>query len=692
METLFMNRELSWLKFNERVLEEAESEKTPFCERLSFASIYQSNLDEFFMVRVGSLIDRHIISPKARDGKTQMTASEQLHAILPTVRRLNARKDAVYRNLMERLEANGVRLVDFRKIGRQESERLERYFDAQIKPLISPIIVGGRQPFPFLHNKEIYAVVVLESARGKKRLGIIPCSAGVFPRLIEVSSSSNTFMLAEELILHFLPKVFPGYVVKAKSLLRVTRNADIDADALYDDELDYREFMVEVIKRRKRLAPVRLELSRELSSDIVQTLCKYMDVGREYVFKNNTPLDLSFLFQIQDSLRTRSDMFYPRRVPQKSPMFDSSRPLLAQIAEGDKLLSYPYESIKPFLDMLSEAANDKKVVSIKMTLYRVARQSKVIEALIEAAENGKDVLVLVELKARFDEENNIEWPRQLEAAGCKVIYGLEGYKVHSKLCLITRREGNLTRYYTQIGTGNYNEKTARLYTDLSLMTANQDIGREAAQVFDALAKGETVTQTEHLLVAPNCLQSKIIDMIDGEIDRARRGEDAYIGVKLNSMSDKAIILKLIEASCAGVKIDLVIRGICCLIAGVPGATENIRVTSIVGRFLEHARIYIFGTRARAKVYIASADFMTRNTLRRVEVATPVYDDALRLQLFDMLRTQTRDNTQARRMMGDGTYKRVMAMVEETELNSQEFFYQQAYDAAAKASSADPETK
>ena len=692
METLFMNRELSWLKFNERVLEEAESEKTPFCERLSFASIYQSNLDEFFMVRVGSLIDRHIISPKARDGKTQMTASEQLHAILPTVRRLNARKDAVYRSLMERLEANGVRLVDFRKIGRQESERLERYFDAQIKPLISPIIVGGRQPFPFLHNKEIYAVVVLESARGKKRLGIIPCSAGVFPRLIEVSSSSNTFMLAEELILHFLPKVFPGYVVKAKSLLRVTRNADIDADALYDDELDYREFMVEVIKRRKRLAPVRLELSRELSSDIVQTLCKYMDVGREYVFKNNTPLDLSFLFQIQDSLRTRSDMFYPRRVPQKSPMFDSSRPLLAQIAEGDKLLSYPYESIKPFLDMLSEAANDKKVVSIKMTLYRVARQSKVIEALIEAAENGKEVLVLVELKARFDEENNIEWSRQLEAAGCKVIYGLEGYKVHSKLCLITRREGNLTRYYTQIGTGNYNEKTARLYTDLSLMTANQDIGREAAQVFDALAKGETVTQTEHLLVAPNCLQSKIIDMIDGEIDRARRGEDAYIGVKLNSMSDKAIILKLIEASCAGVKIDLVIRGICCLIAGVPGATENIRVTSIVGRFLEHARIYIFGTRARAKVYIASADFMTRNTLRRVEVATPVYDDALRLQLFDMLRTQTRDNTQARRMMGDGTYKRVMAMVEETELNSQEFFYQQAYDAAARTSASEAESK
>jgi len=682
MDTLFVNRELSWLKFNERVLEEAESEKTPFCERLSFASIYQSNLDEFFMVRVGTLIDRQMLSPKVRDGKTQMTPSEQLRAILPTVRKLNARKDAVYKKLVETLETNGVRLVDFRKIGRAQSEKLERYFDAQIKPLISPIIVGGRQPFPFLSNKDIYAVVVLESSRGKTRLGIIPCSAGVFPRLIEVSASEKTYMLAEELILHFIPKVFSGYVVRAKSLLRVTRNADIDADALYDDDLDYREFMVEVIKKRKRLSPVRIELSRELGSDVVDVLCKYLDVRKEYVFKNNTPLDLSFFFQIQDILRQRSELFYQRRIPQRSPMFEPGQPVLAQIAKGDKLLSYPYESMKPFLDMLSEAASDDKVVSIRMTLYRVARQSKVIEALIEAAENGKEVLVLVELKARFDEENNIEWSRQLEAAGCKVIYGLEGYKVHSKLCLITRREGDDLRYYTQIGTGNYNEKTSRIYTDLSLMTADQRIGLEAAQVFSALSKGETVTHTEHLLVAPNCLQSKILDMIDAEIERARNGMDAYIGVKINSMSDKAIIQKLVEASCAGVKIDLVIRGICCLTAGVPGATESIRVTSIVGRFLEHARIYIFGTRERAKVYIASADFMTRNTVRRVEVAAPVYDEALRLRLYDMLQTQTRDNVQARRMMGDGSYVRVMTMGEETELNAQEFFYQQAYDAAA----------
>lgn len=676
-----MNRELSWLKFNERVLEEAESERTPFCERLSFASIYQSNLDEFFMVRVGSLIDQRAVSPTARDGKTQMTAAEQLHAILPAVRKLNTRKDAIYKKLMEMLDIGGVHLVDFRKISRQQSERLERYFDAQIKPLISPIIVGGRQPFPFLHNKEIYAVVLLESSRGKRRLGVIPCGAGVFPRLIEITGAEKTYMLVEDLILHFLPKVFPGYVVKAKSLMRVTRNADIDADALYDDELDYREFMVEVIKKRKRLAPVRLELSRDLDGHIVDMLCRTLDVRKEYVYKNNTPLDLSFLYQIQDILRQRTEMFYPRRIPQRSAMFEPGRPILEQIAGGDKLLSYPYESMKPFLDMLSEAANDENVVSIKMTLYRVARESKVIQALIEAAENGKEVLVLVELKARFDEENNIEWSRQLEAAGCRVIYGLEGYKVHSKLCLITRRENGENRYYTQIGTGNYNEKTARIYTDLSLMTANQQIGQEAADVFAALFRGETVTQTNHLLVAPNCLQNKIVAMIDEEIDRARRGEDAYIAFKLNSMSDKVIIRKLIEASCAGVRVDLMIRGICCLVAGIPGATENIRVTSIVGRFLEHARIYVFGTRARAKVYIASADFMTRNTMRRVEVAVPVYDEALRMRLFDMLTLQTRDSVQARRMMGDGSYVRVMTPEGEEPLNTQELFYQQAYDMA-----------
>ena len=682
MNDVFMNRELSWLKFNERVLEEAEDENTPLCERLSFVSIYQSNLDEFFMVRVGSLVDQDDVSPRMRENKTHMTAKEQIDAVIARVHELNGRRDAVYARLMEKLEEQGVRLVDFRKIGRQESERLERYFDSEIAPLISPSIVGRRQPFPFLRNKDIYAVVVLEGKKGKYKLGIIPCSAGVFPRLIEVSASEKTYMLAEELILHFIPKVFEGYAVKAKSLIRVTRNADIDADALYDDDLDYREFMVQLIKRRKRLAPVRLELSRELDGIIIDTLCRYMDVPREYVFQSATPLDLSFLFGIQDFLRQRSELFYQKRIPQKSPSFVSGRPILAQIREKDKLLSYPYESMRPFLEMLTEAANDDSVVSIKMTLYRVAKQSKVVEALCEAAENGKDVLVLVELKARFDEENNIEWSRRLEEAGCNVIYGLDGYKVHSKLCLITRREELGIAYYTQIGTGNYNEKTARLYTDLCLMTADRDIGEEANAVFNALAKGETVHETRRLLVAPHCLQNKVLAMMDDEIRRARAGEEAYIGVKINSLTDKAIIDKLIEASCAGVKVDLVVRGICCLIAGVPEATENIRVVSIVGRFLEHSRIYIFGRGERAKVYIASADFMTRNTLRRVEVASPVMDADIRARILAMFDTMLRDNMQAREMDAQGQYHR-LTPGESEPLSSQEYFFKQAYDAVSR---------
>jgi len=678
--TVFMNRELSWLKFNERVLEEAESERNPLCERLSFASIYQSNLDEFFMVRVGSLIDQNEVSPNMRDNKTDMTPQEQIDAVVRAVNGLNARKDAVYTQLMARVEQEGLRLVDFSKISKAESERLERFFDMQIAPLISPTIVGRRQPFPFLRNKEIYAAVVLEKKNGKTKLGIIPCFGGVFPRMIEVSADKKTYMLTEELVLHFCYKVFSGYAVKAKSLIRVTRNADIDPDALYEEDIDYREFMADLIKKRKRLAPVRLEMSHELDKKIVKKLCKYMDMDSGHVFLNKTPLDLSFLFQVQDILRQNTALFYGRRVPQRSEQFTSGS-VLAQIRQSDKLLCYPYESIKPFLDMLEEAANDENVVSIKMTLYRVARQSKVIEALIEAAENGKDVLVLVELKARFDEENNIEWSRRLEDAGCNVIYGLDGYKVHSKLCLITRREGETTEYITQIGTGNYNEKTARLYTDISLMTANQEIGQEAASVFSALAKGETVEATEQLLVAPHCLQNRILDMIDDEIIHANRGEPAYIGVKINSLTDRRIMDRLIAASCAGVKIDLIVRGICCLIGGVPGKTENITVTSIVGRFLEHSRIYIFGPKERERIYIASADYMTRNTLRRVEVAAPILDEALRSRLREMFELQLRDNQQARRMLPDGRYKRVDLQADETPLNTQEHFYQQAYDRA-----------
>ena len=670
-----MNRELSWLKFNERVLEEAENKKVPLCERLTFASIYQSNLDEFFRVRDGSLVDQMLLGGKIRDNKTKMTAKEQIEAVLHQVMKLNRRKDAVYDAIMGQLEDYGVRLVDFRKISKKESEYLEKYFFNEIAPVISPTIVGKRQPFPFLKNNEIYAVVVLQTKSGKEKLGIIPCSNTGFKRLVELPTA-GTYMLAEELILHYIPEVFERYNIKAKSLIRVTRNADIDADALYDEDLDYRDFMAELIKRRKKLAPVRLELTREMDGEIVDVLCDYLELDSDYVFQVQAPLDLSFVFEIQDTLRKTPELFYEKRVPQKSSQFRDGEPVFPQIREKDKLLSYPYESMKPFLNFLREAANDKEVISIKMTLYRVAKHSKIVEYLIDAAENGKEVLVLVELKARFDEENNIEWSRRLEDAGCRVIYGLDGYKVHSKLCLVTKKSEGQVEYYTQIGTGNYNEKTARLYTDLSFMTANVEIGLEAAKVFQALSMEETVDNVQHLLVAPRCLQNKVLSMIDEEIACAKEGKEAYIGLKMNSLTDKKIIDKLIEASQAGVKIDMVIRGICCLIPGVKGKTENIQVRSIVGRFLEHSRIYIFGTQEREKVYIASADFMTRNTLRRVEVAAPVYDKDLKMQLEEMFITMLSDNQKARQEDSRGNYE--IAVAQETPLNSQEFFYEQAY--------------
>ena len=626
-------------------------------------------------MRVGSLVDQMLLGGKIRDNKTKMTAKEQIEEVLHQVMKLNRRKDAVYDAIMGQLEDYGVRLVDFRKISKKESEYLEKYFLSEIAPVISPTIVGKRQPFPFLKNNEIYAVVVLQTKSGKEKLGIIPCSNTGFKRLVELPTA-GTYMLAEELILHYIPEVFERYNIKAKSLIRVTRNADIDADALYDEDLDYRDFMAELIKRRKKLAPVRLELTREMDGEIVDVLCDYLELDSDYVFQVQAPLDLSFVFEIQDTLRKTPELFYEKRVPQKSSQFRDGEPVFPQIREKDKLLSYPYESMKPFLNFLREAANDKEVISIKMTLYRVAKHSKIVEYLIDAAENGKEVLVLVELKARFDEENNIEWSRRLEDAGCRVIYGLDGYKVHSKLCLVTKKSEGQVEYYTQIGTGNYNEKTARLYTDLSLMTANVEIGLEAAKVFQALSMEETVDNVQHLLVAPRCLQNKVLSMIDEEIACAKEGKEAYIGLKMNSLTDKKIIDKLIEASQAGVKIDMVIRGICCLIPGVKGKTENIQVRSIVGRFLEHSRIYIFGTQEREKVYIASADFMTRNTLRRVEVAAPVYDKDLKMQLEEMFITMLSDNQKARQEDSRGNYE--IAEAQETPLNSQEFFYEQAY--------------
>ena len=680
MSNVYMNRELSWLKFNERVLEEAENPEVPLCERMTFVSIYQSNLDEFFRVRVGSLQDQMLINTEIRENKTKMTSAEQIRAIIKEVKKLNQRKDKAYEKLMKKIEDYGITFINFASAKTEEKKFLEKYFMKEIMPLSSPTIVSKRQPFPFLKNGEIYAVVVLETRNKKERIGIIPCSNNMLARMVELPGGKGRYMLIEELILHYIGKVFKGYKVKGKSLLKVVRNADIDADAAYDEDLDYREFMEDLMKQRKKLSPVRIDLSREMDETVVDALCRYLDVTPDRVFRSEAPLDVSFVFQVQDLLRRNTELFYEKRVPQKSPEFKDGQSILQQITQEDKLLSYPYDSIRPFLKMLTEAAEDDSVISIKMTLYRLAKQSKVIEALCEAAENGKEVVVLVELRARFDEENNIRWSRMLEEAGCQIIYGLEHYKVHSKLCLITRRGENGIQYITQIGTGNYNEKTARLYTDLSLMTANEQIGMDAARVFQALAKGEVVEDMEHLLVAPKCLQSKVIEKIEEQIQKQKNGETAYIGLKMNSLTDKRIIDKLIDASKAGVKIDMIVRGICCLIPGVEGETENIHVISVVGRFLEHSRIYIFGKGEEAQYYIGSADFMTRNTVKRVEVAAPVYSERLKKRLQDLFDLMLSDNKKARKEDTKGTYSVVECKGQP--INSQELLYQEAYAKAA----------
>ena len=678
-----MNRELSWLKFNERVLNEAGNPKVPLAERLTFVSIYQSNLDEFYRVRVVTLMDQMDVSEVVRENKTNMTSEEQVKAIIRATRELEEKKTVIYEQLMGELEPKGIRLINFNKLSAEEGKILEEYFDREIAPYLSANIVSKQQPFPFLKNKDIYAVALLESKGGKTRTAIIPCSNNVFRRLIDIPTRKGTFLLAEELILQFLPKFFKNYSVKEKSLIRVTRNADIDTEMIYDEDLDYRDAMENLIKERKRMNPVRMEFTGTLNKKMMHALCKTIHVEKEHVFRSEVPLDLSFVFAIQSYLKNTNagELFYPRRTPRPTPQLNDKESLIPQILEKDVLLSYPFESMKPFINLLYEAAEDESVVSIKMTLYRLANKSQIVDALVEAAENGKEVVVLVELRARFDEENNIEYSRKLEEAGCHVIYGLNGYKVHSKLCLISRKTEQGVSYVTQIGTGNYNEKTSALYTDLSLITGNQEIGKEAAEVFAALLRGETVEETHLLLVAPKCLQNKVLDMIEEEIQHVKNGEEGYIGIKINSLTDKVIISKLVEASQAGVKIEMIVRGICCLIPGVKGYTENITVISIVGRFLEHSRIYRFGTKERENVYIASADFMTRNTLRRVEVAAPVLDERLKNQLDWMFETMMKDDEKGKCLTEKGIY--VDRNLHVQKLNSQECFYEAAYANAEK---------
>lgn len=671
------NRELSWLKFNKRVLEEAAAPENPLLERLSFSAIYQSNLDEFFMVRVGSLTDKALASPKKIDSNSNMTAAQQLDAIFTAVRRLQPSVEAAYMNTMSALAAYGYEHVTFDKVTPEEKSLLEMYFKYEIKPFISGIVVNDAMPFPFLKNKEIYAVVQLGSKK-KTSIGIIPVSHDHCERVIPLGNGGKRFILQEEVVLHFAHLMFKSYKVLDRALIRVTRNADIMVSG---KESDFRERMEELVVKRNKLEPVRLEISDDFSRNALDYICKKLKLKNARVFTSRIPLDLSYLFALQELDDNEKLHFLPRS-PRKPAALSDTKPVFAQVKAKDILLSYPFESMNlSFIRLLQEAANDPKVTSIKITLYRLARNSKVIDALCTAAEQGKEVLVMIELRARFDEANNIEWSKHLQKAGVKVIYGPKDYKAHSKLLLITRKaQGGGYEYVTQIGTGNYNEKTSALYTDLMLLTADKAIAEDAENVFNSLLNGTFIEKANKLLVSPLAMRPQLLAMMDEQIELSKSGGNGYIAAKINSLCDKVIMAKLVEASQAGVKIELVVRGLCCLIAGVEGYTENIAIRSIVGRFLEHSRIFIFGADGKdQKIYIGSADYMSRNTIRRVEVAAPVEDEKLKKRIRDMFHTLMNDNVKARIMHNDGTYVKIERRRENDEpVNAQEIFYEEAY--------------
>ncbi len=677
-DSIFINRELSWLDFNRRVLVLGKDKNVPLAEQLKFLAIYGSNLDEFFMVRVGSLQERASLmrAKKERDkreNKTNMTAEEQLAAIMPKTAHLQEDCDKYYEKALENLAACGYKKVDFDALSKEEEHFWKKYFQSELFPILSPQIVDSRHPFPFLRNKEIYLGVLLKEKEGQS-LGMIPISSQM-ERLQLVRRDGHTeFALTEELVLHYAALIFGKDAVQEKCLFRVTRNADIDVkEGMMDHDIDYREIMADLLKRRRKLAAVRLQVTPTAPQEIVRILCGKLELTHKRVFAQKSPLDLSFFYKLTGKMEAdgHPELFYPSARPMlPPPEYD----LAAEVQKHDVLLSYPYQSIRPFIAMLKKAAQDPAVISIKMTLYRMARESQIVQALMEAAENGKEVVALVELRARFDEQNNIDWSKQLEEAGCTVLYGFEDYKVHSKLTLITKKSAQGYSYITQIGTGNYNEKTSELYTDYSFITADHGIGEEASNVFQNLAVQKLTETSEKMLVAPLRFKSVLLDEMDRVITAARLGRPASMILKNNSISDRDIILKLQEASCAGVRIDMIVRGICCVRAEVPGKTENLHIRSLVGRYLEHGRIYSFYDGTETRIYIASGDFLTRNTECRVEVGVRVEDPILIQKLSDILQLQLRDNVNAREMRADGSYQKVKSAPGEELVNGQMDMY------------------
>ncbi len=672
-ENSFMqNRELSWLTFNERILEEAEDGRVPLFERLKFISIFTSNLDEFYMIRVGSLTDLSFMEHGNIDNKTGMTPKQQLDKIYKRTGLLYARRDEVYEEVERRLREKSVSRLEIKELQKADKKYVDNYYKEHILPILSPQIINSRHPFPHLVNKELYIVCVFSGDDTK--FGLIPVSKSL-PEFVQLPGEPIRYVLTEKIILHHLKDIFSMYKIVNSAIVSVTRNADISADdEVFEVDDNYRERMKKALKKRSRLSPVRLEVQGRMNKVLTGFLLEKLKLTKAQVFMSRTPLVMNYPFQLLGRLpaQTKQELSYPSFDPVYPASLIKNTDIYSQCSHKDILLFFPYHQMEPFHHLLKESSVDPNVISIKITIYRLSSNSRIIEYLCNAAENGKEVTVLMELKARFDEQNNIEWAERLEEAGCNVIYGFEGFKVHSKICLITRRDQNKINYVTQIGTGNYNEKTAKLYTDLSLITADNGIGHDAMKFFKNMSISNLQGDYDHLLVAPNSFKDKLLELIEGETKKAVAGEDCGIIIKSNSLTDKDIIEKLSEASNAGVRITLIIRGICCLLPGIKDRTENIRVISIVGRFLEHSRIYLFGAKNDVKIYIASADMMTRNTSRRVETACPIYEPEIKEQITEQLTIMLKDNLKARTLTSDGSYQRIDPNGE-VSLDSQNYF-------------------
>ena len=675
------NRELSWLQFNARVLAEAEDENVPLLERFKFLAIFTSNLDEFFMIRVGSLCDMAAVDKEHTDSKSGLTAKEQLHLIYKAVEPLYARRDAAFSDVDSKLSAIGLRRLTMDSLAPDEQKYIKRYFKDIIAPVLSPQIVDSHHPFPHLEGKVLHIAALL-SHKKTERLGLLPVPASL-PPVVFLPETPSRYILTEDILLAYADHVFEMYDVLEKTVLCVTRNADIQVDdeTFGVESGDFRKKMEKLLRQRRRMAVVRVEINRPISDHFKEHFRSRFEVSDAQIFLSRTaPLKLGYAFSLGEHLPEKKRAFLSDApfTPQQPAMLSAGQSLLKAALQRDILLSYPYESMEPFLQMIREAANDPAVLAIRITIYRLANKAKLVEYLCAAAENGKDVTALIELRARFDEQNNIDWSERMEEAGCKIIYGFEDYKVHSKICLITRRERGAVRHITQVGTGNYNEKTAKQYTDVSLITADERIGQDAGAFFNNMALGNLSGHYSRLFVAPTSLKNNILALMDEQI---AKGKDGYILLKFNSLTDIDVIAKLREASCAGVTVEMIVRGICCLLPGVPGHTENITVTSIVGRFLEHSRIYVFGRGDEEKMYISSADLMTRNTERRVEIACPIDDPAVRTRLHDILYAMQHDTVKARVLQPDGTYCKKPAV--QDPICAQDLLMQQAIENARK---------